>query len=995
MSSSVLRNVIHPRSDSESSGRAGDFGGSESEDMELVLGVLIENAPVAMAMFDRSMRYMLANRQWINEFGLQHVTPLVGKSQYEIFPSLHPGWRQVYDRALQGHVVRSEHDALSDTDGRQVVYRWEVRPWRRERDATVGGLMVTCERFSPPLTGGANSESGDHSSEKAAPIKELVADPVFESTLPTVVLNQKGIIERANRAAVGLSLARGIREGISVFWDVFSPSKDSAQLRSKVQEAVEKLRADILPSSSEIVRVNGAGPQNGQSREPSEALSAPLQWLLSPLKDSEGNTFLAVGLPHAPAAESVKIQFASSPAAERTNFAQAPVSAPTIPGPSPAGLSTNPDQTAEIRRLKEELARAHQEIRSLQDVEGGFLQKDTLQRQILDSLPCGILVLDSKGVPVYQNRNLTQLLGRPIEHQETVEAWLSEACPNEAHREQVTNVWREDVWRRQLTRTVSLATADGLLKEVELQPISLPDGELLINLLDVTESSRHEEQLLAMEAKFRALLQENPVPVILMDKSGAIFEVNHAAEELLMRPKSELRRHSLDTWLEADSAKARREALSSLKQHQGRSTTLTVTVQPKDKPPVEVELGMTLVRDASDEPHCTIHFLHQAHSGTAHAPALAQDPSAPESSAPTSTEQGYEEVASEVSWLKTNLNGRIISFSEAAAKDLGLTSEQAIGRPLHSFFRPSDATGFYSTLFQAASSDSVVSWPILNHEGEQLSRQWKVQSCGRGGYDVELIEIAKVSRPTAQPAAFSPQVPNFAPAPTTPTLPPPPALLIPDRTWPVADLEREQLILSETHHRIKNHLQILSSLLNLQSNSVVDQDARMALRSSQNRVRAIAALHQQLYEASLGGGENFSDFAHGLVHRLRECYSVPQEQVDVQLDIQAGRIEQEWLVPLALTLNETISNCFEHAFPENRHGQITAKLHFTESAGELNVSDDGMGLDSGFNARESTGLGLKILAVFASQLKGHFSIHPNSPTGTSVDLRFPIASADI
>lgn len=992
MSPSILRSVIQPQSHGESggmsSGKAGDLGDSESTDMELVLGVLVENAPVAMAMFDRSMRYMLANRQWIGEFGLSHVTPLVGKSQYEVFPSLHPGWRQVYERALQGHVVRSEHDALSDTDGRQVVYRWEVRPWRRERDATVGGLMVTCERFSPPLAIGSGEESDASvsSSQKAAPIRELVADPIFESALPTVVLNSSGIIERANEAAVGLTLARGIREGVSAFWDVFSPSKDAASLRSKVQEAVEKLRADILPSASEVIVIEGAHSTSRPMGEPTDAPGAPKQWVLSSLKGSDGKALLAVGMPHAPAPESVRIQVgASSETAPKSAFAPAPAAPKLTAAQTP---DTSSEQAAEIRRLKEDLARAHHEIRGLQESEGGFVEKDSLQREVLNHLPCGILVLDSRGVPIFQNQNLGQLLGRPIERQETVEHWLSEACPNDAHRAQVTNVWREDVWRRQLTRTVSLATADGLLKEVEFQPISLPDGQLLINLLDVTESSRHEEQLLAMEAKFRALLQENPVPVVLMDKSGAIFEVNHAAEELLLRPKSELRRHSLDTWLQADSAKARREALAELKQNKSRSTTIKVTVLPNEKPPVTVDLGITLVRDASDEPHCTIHFLRPVSAPSAPRPAA---PSVSGQGGEMVTEPTFEESEAEVSWLTTNLNGRIVTISDPACEALGLTREFAHGRPLHTLFRPSDATGFYGALFQATSSDAPVAWPILTQSGERLERQWKIVSGGRGGYDIELIELVRTSCPKRTPEATAPQ----ESAPSTPTLPAPPPLMLPDRTWPVANLEREQLILSETHHRIKNHLQILSSLLNLQSNSVADQDARMALRSSQNRVRAIAALHQQLYEASLGDGENFSDFAHGLVHRLRECYSVPQERVEVRLEIQSGRIEQEWLVPLALTLNETISNCFEHGFPENRSGKIEAQLHFSDQAGELRVMDDGIGPDADFNAGESTGLGLKILAVFASQLRGQFSIQPNRPSGTIVNLRFPIASADI
>ena len=88
--------------------------------MEKVLGALVENAPVAMAMFDQQLNYMLANRAWVEEFGLANAAPLIGKNQYDVFPSLHPGWRQVYEKALQGHVIRSEHDALAAPDGSRL-----------------------------------------------------------------------------------------------------------------------------------------------------------------------------------------------------------------------------------------------------------------------------------------------------------------------------------------------------------------------------------------------------------------------------------------------------------------------------------------------------------------------------------------------------------------------------------------------------------------------------------------------------------------------------------------------------------------------------------------------------------------------------------------------------------------------------------------------------------------------------------------------------------
>ena len=143
------------------------------------------------------------------------MQPLVGKSQYEIFPGLHPGWRQVYERALQGHIVRSEHDTLSGPDGRPMVYRWEVRPWRRKRDASVGGLMVTCEKFRPLR--GADSgtdESAEDYPDTDGDAPRWQPEP-FECSVPIVVLDQAGVIQRANAAVARLALEKGIHEGSS------------------------------------------------------------------------------------------------------------------------------------------------------------------------------------------------------------------------------------------------------------------------------------------------------------------------------------------------------------------------------------------------------------------------------------------------------------------------------------------------------------------------------------------------------------------------------------------------------------------------------------------------------------------------------------------------------------------------------------------------------------------------------------------------------------
>ena len=982
MSSSVLKNVIQPKAQisplekmdveprlhragitapSFSSSAVHESSNTEAEDMEMVLGVLVENAPVAMAMFDRAMRYMLANRQWIHEFGLQQVQPLVGRSQYEIFPGLHPGSRQVYERALQGHIVRSEHDAVSGPDGRNLVYRWEVRPWRKKRDASVGGLMVTCEKFaSPHPDTETEAEAASALEDPKVSQAEKKTPDLLECTLPMLVLDAQGVIQRANIAAAHLTLDKGIKEGTTSFWEIFGEGRDFSALRQQTLETLAKVAAGEDNASGCITTRTNSSPDP----------ATPSRWLVSTLAhkgvSDSLRLYMLMGLPQQAVAEN----------ATRTTSQMSPLAPAVVP------LAVAPAANdIVLQRMEDELSRARQELRTLTEAQYTFGKRETRLRTYLEGVPCGVFVLDERGAPVFQNERLAKLLGRPLEKDQTVESWLAHACPTDEHREQVTLAWRESVWRRQLTRTVSLATADGLLKELEFHPTALPGGGLLVSIQDTTEHTRHEEQLRSMEAKLRTLLQGSPIAIVLTDKTGVIFEVNQHAEALLGQAKSELRRFPLDAWLDPDSATARRDALREL-QHSGRQAeALGVRIKRVDGSFSNAILHLAAVPDALGETHCTIHYLQEVTSPDVVATAPRIVPVSPSITAPIASAQ------TQAALLTTDANGRVRAWTEQAQQIFELDAAIAIGRPLHQFFKPSDSTGFFADLsLQAANPQTVVERPFYGANGKRGVVKISARMLDDGSFELSAHSDQQVAPPLAQqtqPVSLKAAVP-LAFQVVSPS----------SQRWPVVDLEREKLLLTETHHRIKNHLQIISSLLNMQINGVSDQDARDALRSSQSRVRAIAALHQHLYQVALGKGDTFSDFTRDLVAHLRECYELSTEQITVRLEIQEGPIQQEWLMPLALTLNEALSNCLEHAYPHGRRGQITATLNYTHSSGELVINDDGIGLSPEFHPGEGTGLGLKILAVFAEQMRGQLFVQGNTDQGTEIKLRFPLASTE-
>jgi len=953
---SILRTVVQAKMPLVSSDRSSSAGGVEGGGGPSGEGgaehhpdILLENAPIALAMFDDQMRYLVANRMWVDEFGLQQVVPLMGRSQFEVFPNLHPGWKQVYERALQGHVVRSEHDALSGQKGESIVYRWEVRPWRRRADASVGGLMVSCEKYPGPAkaTKAALPAETKAAPEEGAPrSSENLSNGLFDSAIPILLLDITGKIQKANVAALGPILSKGVQEGVTYFWSAYGDGADPLSLRDQSLAAIHRVAMSKEPAT-EVMRIQRSDESSAAT---GVGASLPSQWLLTRPNGAVGNPVYALALE----------------------------SAPWEKGTPPPSGPQDPS-------LAEELRLARQETAILRDVEAAFAKRESRQRAVLDSLSCGLVVLNERGMPIHHNEHIAKLLGRGLQQGENVETWLLSACPTEDHKKSVSAVWSNDIWRRQLTRVLSLATADGLLKELEFRPVSLAGGGLLISIHDVTDTCRMEEQLRSNEAKFRTLLGETPVGVVLIDKNGSIFEANQAAERLLHRSKGELRRLNSEDWLTPDSVVKRREGLRVMRDEGRRSTVLDVTILRPDGSEREANLRIALVPDAAGDVHTAIHFLQGSEAALPASPTSPEEPPVrvEKSELPAAIIEAPKPPA--ILWLlQTDGSGRITQWSDDAVARFGFATPEAQGGWLHGLFRPSDPTGFYGDLqARIASPEEAFEWNYYGKGGMKGSGRFFAKGASEGGNSVDLFE-EQVQQPEI----------SALPAPTVEPLSPGTHLIRPVSQWPVADLDREKLLLSETHHRIKNHLQIISSMLNLQMNSLADQPARDVLRSSQNRVRSIAALHQHLYQLVLDEGPDFADFARGLAQRLRECYAVPEEQVSLTLDITSAPLDHEWMMPLALILNETLSNAFEYAFPDGRNGAIRVRLTLEDGVGEFVVSDNGAGLPENFDSATASGLGLKILGVFAEQMRGELRLSGALNNGTEFNLRFPMAHID-
>ena len=204
-------------------------------------------------------------------------------------------------------------------------------------------------------------------------------------------------------------------------------------------------------------------------------------------------------------------------------------------------------------------------------------------------------------------------------------------------------------------------------------------------------------------------------------------------------------------------------------------------------------------------------------------------------------------------------------------------------------------------------------------------------------------------------------------------------------------LREKDVLLAEIHHRVKNNLQVVDSLLGLQSARVTDQVALDTLRDSQNRIRSMALIHQTLYQSKDFAEVNFTQLLDTLVPQLTSSYGIDPELIKLSICIADVGLPINSAVPCGLIVNELMSNAFKHAFPNGRQGWIELNLASEVVDGGdyvvLTFADNGVGIPAHLDLDNPATLGLQLLPLLASQLHGTLRIERADPTRFT--LRFP------
>lgn len=194
-------------------------------------------------------------------------------------------------------------------------------------------------------------------------------------------------------------------------------------------------------------------------------------------------------------------------------------------------------------------------------------------------------------------------------------------------------------------------------------------------------------------------------------------------------------------------------------------------------------------------------------------------------------------------------------------------------------------------------------------------------------------------------------------------------------------IDEKNLLLKETHHRVKNSFQIVSSLLYLQSESMENKEAQLAIKEAQNRVRSMILIHQKLYNKEQLIGINTQEYFTDLINDIFDSYSAQKESIDYKLDVIPLILGIESIIPLGLILNEMITNTFKHAFPKSNteRKSLYVKLIKKDKKLILSVSDNGIGDQ---NKEKDSSFGISLITALSKKLNADFKLLKNVPIGT-------------
>ncbi len=597
---------------------------------------------------------------------------------------------------------------------------------------------------------------------------------------------------------------------------------------------------------------------------------------------------------------------------------------------------------------------------------------EALLRVIYEEAPQGIALLDTDKRIVMANARAAQLFGYP-----SLVGMLAEQLRPVDERAQRARLLDHafslhGTEQRPATYSVNGLCCDGRVIPLEVVPRPIEvDGRRMIMLMvsDVTERRLAELSLRESEQRFRNTMEHAPIGMGLIALSGHWLEVNAAVCSMTGYSAQELRRLRFQDITHRDDLIADLDQVSQLVEGRISSYQMEKRYIHRQGHVIWALLAVSLVRDADGKPLYFIAQIKDAGERQRLRSALALQTAIVDSA--------------HAAIIGIDADGLIISFNKAAQRLLGYHEDEVVGRMrAEALHDPQEMAAHAARLTERFGRSVDTGFEALTaylrvHDADH--REWLYVRKDGARVPVLLSSTAlhdengRITGFLGIASDISQQKRNESEL--------------------KAALEEKETLLREVYHRVKNNLQVVGSLFNLQLRSLPAGPAHAALADAADRVRTMALLHEKLYRSPTLSAIDLDDYFGDLLHRIAVSTGAAERGIEVSSDCVHLQIGLDTAVPLGLIVNELVGNALKHAFPNARSGRVRLRVAIDGDSIVLTVDDDGVGLPADGQHLSSGSLGLVLVRSLSSQLDADFTLE--SGAGTLARLRLSRSRAAI
>lgn len=472
---------------------------------------------------------------------------------------------------------------------------------------------------------------------------------------------------------------------------------------------------------------------------------------------------------------------------------------------------------------------------------------------------------------------------------------------------------------------------------------------VVFSILDITEYKLAEDALKESEARFHELYEDSPIGLYRTTPDGRISMVNTALIEMLGYSNfAELSERNLDSGA-FEPSYPRNQFIDNIKKS-GEIKGLEFLWTRKDGIKIQVRENARAVQDAKGN---ILYFDGSVENITERKQA-EEALKASEEKYATLIEQSVDGILI--------LQNRVAIFANRRMIELfGYSQDEILGKYFYQLAAP-EYRGMLDDEYRRRQAGEKISGnhelEILAKDGKKIPVETKVQPIVYQEKPAVMVIIRDVTeRKQAEEKIM-------------------------------ASLVEKETLLKEVHHRVKNNMQVISSLLRLQEGRVKDKDSAALLRDSQNRIQSMSLVYNKLYQSQNLASIDTTDYIKELTAGIVKSYAVNPSRVTINVAPNNVLLDVDLAIPCGMVVNELVTNSLKYAFPDNRKGQISISLKEDDKGLELVVSDDGVGIPEGINPASTATLGIKLVTnLVRDQLGGEMELDRTHGTTFKITFR--------